>query len=212
MRRLSANDPKVLVVGGALALVVFAFGVVRLRSAEASLRHALAEARSTVDRKEEAVRTWTPVTTEESRTWEAIDRLYAWSVPARDERLAASLAFSRLVVECGLEDVSVVETGDPDAGSLEDAAWADEPDWEEDESWEDEEWDDVEDAVTESDDIASREYTIRFTSGFDGVVRFVDGLARLNRLVELRRAVVHATPPGVRAELIVATFFRQEAS
>jgi len=195
-------------IAGAVLLAVFLGGAAAERARLASHQEAWASLERETRLLGDWIAEWDEPSDTEEEAWDAVRAAYDRAVPAGETRLEFATALNELAAVSGLADFSLVEMPPALIAEEESAMdWEDE-DREEAEGWEDPWGDEEESPAAARADRSRYAFEARFGASYRSLVRFLDGLERMSRLVEVKRATIRRGEPYLDVEMEIAVYGR----
>ena len=232
MRLLPRTDiVQVLKLAGAalaIAAVLHVVGDRRMTARLRTLERTFDEAASLADARMFEIGEWTEAPDVERARGATIHREFAGAVSAHEVRMTFAQEVTELAARCGIDGVSLLEVArdgmayaDPwSEGGWDDGVGGDRDDtsWDDDgggDDWNDDGWSDGDDGgggqgPPPGPALVPYEFQVSFAGTWDSMIRFLDGLSSLNRVVDARAAVVRREAPWVRVELTLVAYARDE--
>ena len=215
----------------AIAAVLHVVGDRRLTARLRMLERHHAESADLVDRRMAEIAEWRPATDSERARWATIHDEFVNAVSAREVRMAFAHEVTELAARCGIDAVSLLEVArddmafsDPwgadgwDNGGGDDwdeASWDDDGSGNDGDGWDDG-WSDGYDdgggaqGPPPGPALVPYEFQVSFAGTWDSMIRFLDGLSSLPRVVDARAAAIRREVPWVRVELTLVAYARDE--
>ncbi|MBN1827235.1 MAG: hypothetical protein JW958_13335 [Candidatus Eisenbacteria bacterium] len=200
---------RVALAAGVVLFAIFLMGAGAERARLASHKAAWASLERETRLLADWIAEWDEPSDTEEEAWVAVRVAYEGAVPAGETRLSFSSALNELADEVDLDGFSLVER--PPTPLFEETR-AISGDVEEDEDGGGDGWEDPweEDAVPAGvrADRSRYSYEVRFAASYRSLVRFLDGLERMPRIVEIRAAEIRRGDPRLDVEMEIATYGR----
>ena len=194
-------------VAGAVLVAIFLAGAAAERARLASHQEAWSSLERETRLLGEWIAEWDEPSETEEEAWDAVGAAYERAVPAGETRLLFATELSGLAAASGLADFHLAERAPapfPEADPAGD--WEDE-DEEYEAGWEDP-WEGGEKTAGARTDRSRYAFDARFSASFRSLVLFLDGLERMPRIVEVRRASIRRGEPALDVEMEIAVYGR----
>ena len=194
-------------VAGVVLVAIFLAGAAAERARLASHQKAWASLEREARLLGEWIAEWDEPSETEEEAWDAVSVAYDQAVPVGESRLLFATDLSGLAAASDISDFHLTERAP--AFSLEEEPAGD---WEEEDDEEDEGWEDpwgAEGRVSAARADRSRyAFDARFSASYRSLVRFLEGLERMPRIVEVRRVSIRRGEPALSVEMEIAVYGR----